>query len=54
MHYVYNQPDIHTNLVGMNTPELVEANLDVLYNGVTPKEEDVLNHIKKKYNSFLY
>ncbi|KAI4466395.1 hypothetical protein MML48_3g00015585 [Holotrichia oblita] len=54
MHYVYNQPNIDTNLVGMNTPELVEANLNVLYNGITKEEEDVLNYITKKYVCFLY
>ncbi|KAK4880367.1 hypothetical protein RN001_008513 [Aquatica leii] len=46
MHYCFQQPGPHTNLVGMNSVHLVDSNLDVLYNGLNKKEEEVLKYVQ--------
>ncbi|KAF5277694.1 hypothetical protein FQR65_LT03674 [Abscondita terminalis] len=46
MHYCFQQSGPHTNLVGMNTVDLVDSNLNVLHNGLTKHEEIVLCHIR--------
>ncbi|KAF5277695.1 hypothetical protein FQR65_LT03675 [Abscondita terminalis] len=53
MHYCYQQSGPHTNLVGMNTVELVDSNLDVLFNGLTKHEEMVFSHIQSNIFSKL-
>lgn len=49
MHYTYNQTGFDTNLIGMNNPELVEANLDVLYNGLSVEEKEVMQFLQEEY-----
>jgi len=39
------QPGIHTNLVGMNTREVLHSNLDILNNGLSDLEKQVLQEI---------
>lgn len=48
MDFVYKQPGIATNLVGMNTIPLLESNLDVLLNGLTDLEQQVLREIQEQ------
>ena len=38
-----------TFLVGMATKDIVDINLDSFWNGLTPKEKEVLDYCLKKY-----
>lgn len=48
VYYAFSQPGVSTTLVGMNTRELLKANLDVLHNGINKEEQEVLNYLQKK------
>nr|XP_022919108.1 L-galactose dehydrogenase-like [Onthophagus taurus] len=48
-YYIYNNPDIDTNLVGMKTLGQLDSNLDVLFNGITQKEKEILEEVKKGF-----
>lgn len=45
--YSLQQKGPETVLIGMNKPELVSANLDVLINGLTPKEKEFYGKVLK-------
>ncbi|KAJ9573803.1 hypothetical protein L9F63_008840 [Diploptera punctata] len=49
LNYTFQQPGYATHLIGMNCKEVLHSNLDLLLNGVTEKETDVLQHVQKKY-----
>jgi L-galactose dehydrogenase len=51
--YSLHQDGPHTNLVGMNSPDLVKLNLDVYRNGITDKEKQVCSHVKNNILSKL-
>lgn len=40
--------DVTTNLVGMQSLKLINTNLDILINGITEIEKQVLSEIKEK------
>lgn len=44
-HYTMAQPGIDTNLVGMNSREVLRSNLDILNNGPSDLEKQVLQEI---------
>lgn len=48
MHFFIQLQGVTTFLVGMQTSQLLHANLDVYYNGLTAKEEDVLKLLQEK------
>lgn len=52
-YYCYQQKGPHTHLIGMNTINLVDANLDVLYAGITDQEQQVLNELQTRIFSKL-
>jgi predicted aldo/keto reductase-like oxidoreductase len=43
------QPGIATNLVGMNSREVLHSNLDILNNGLSDVEKQVLQEINTQY-----
>ena len=43
------QPGIATNLVGMNSQEVLRSNLDILNNGLSDLEKQVLQEINTQY-----
>jgi len=47
LYFCLQQPDVHTNLVGMNRTDLVKCNLEVLYAGLSDKEKSAMEHIQK-------
>lgn len=40
--------DVDTNLIGIQNMKQVEMNLDVLHNGITDNEKEVLEEITQK------
>lgn len=48
VHYCFQQPGPHTHLVGMNNCDLFKANIDVLHNGLTDLEEEVLKYLQQQ------
>ncbi|XP_015116198.1 L-galactose dehydrogenase [Diachasma alloeum] len=49
--YAMQNPDIATNLIGMQNLEQLRMNLDVVYNGITDEEKTSLNEIVERYLS---
>ncbi|CAH1101095.1 unnamed protein product [Psylliodes chrysocephalus] len=49
--YSLQQKGPETVLIGMNKPELVSANLDVLINGLTPKEKEFYGKVLKFFEN---
>lgn len=47
MHYFIQLKGVTTFLVGMQTSELLNMNLDVYYNGLTEKEEQILELLQE-------
>lgn len=47
LYYALNEDGPHTILVGMNNPDLLKCNLDVLYSGLNSKEKEVYDHVKE-------
>lgn len=47
MHFFIQLHGVTTFLVGMQTSQLLHANLDVYYNGLTEKEEDILKLLQE-------
>ncbi|XP_048506153.1 uncharacterized protein LOC105691574 isoform X3 [Athalia rosae] len=45
--------DVATNLIGMQSIEMLNTNLDVMLNGITQSEKQVLSEIEEKYFSKL-
>jgi predicted aldo/keto reductase-like oxidoreductase len=43
------QPGIATHLVGMNSREILRSNLDILNNGLSDLEKQVLQEINTQY-----
>jgi aryl-alcohol dehydrogenase-like predicted oxidoreductase len=43
------QPEIATHLVGMNSQEVLRSNLDILNNGLSALQEEVLQEINSQY-----
>nr|CAD7609442.1 unnamed protein product [Timema genevievae] len=41
------------HVVGMNTMDLLNSNLNIVYNGITAHEKRVLEHVKEKFFSRL-
>lgn len=48
LYYSLSQQGPHTHLVGVNTTKLLEYNLDVVFNGLSEKEVQVLDYLQKK------
>lgn len=48
LYYSINQPGPHTHLVGSNTVEILDKNLDVVFNGITDKEKEILEYLQTK------
>ncbi|XP_025829493.1 L-galactose dehydrogenase-like [Agrilus planipennis] len=53
LYFSLNQPGPHTHLIGMNTRQLLKENLDVLFNGITDNEKEVLEYLQKNVFSKL-
>ncbi|XP_046592509.1 L-galactose dehydrogenase isoform X1 [Neodiprion lecontei] len=51
--YSMQYEDVTTNLIGMQSLKLVHSNVDVMINGITESEKQVLSAIKDKYLSKL-
>uniref|UniRef100_A0A182X5Q5 PABS domain-containing protein n=1 Tax=Anopheles quadriannulatus TaxID=34691 RepID=A0A182X5Q5_ANOQN len=49
MHHALQMPGPATFLAGMQTPELVQINLDAYFEGLSEKEADVLGYLKERY-----
>ncbi|XP_069690833.1 uncharacterized protein [Periplaneta americana] len=49
MHYAISQPGTDTHLVGMNSVELLRSNIDILRNGLSDQEKQILQEVKTKY-----
>ena len=49
LYYALAQEGPHTILVGMNNTDILNINMDVMYNGLTDKEKKVYEHVKNKY-----
>ncbi|XP_072401192.1 uncharacterized protein [Diabrotica undecimpunctata] len=47
IYYSLQEKGTETVLVGMNTPKLVDINLEVVYNGLTPIEQDIYQQVLK-------
>lgn len=47
MHFFIQLDGVTTFLVGMQTSQLLDMNLDVYYNGLTEKEEETLKHLRE-------
>jgi len=52
-HYTMAQPGIATHLVGMNCRDVVCSNLDILNNGLSDLEKQVLQEIETQYVAIL-
>ena len=51
-HNIADQPSIiATTLLGVGRMEILKLNLDLVLDGLTAQEEEVLVHIKEKYFS---
>lgn len=48
LYYSLKQPGPHTYLVGSNTVEVLNKNLDVVFNGIIPKEQEVLDYLTER------
>lgn len=48
MHFFIQLDGVTTFLVGMQTSQLLNMNLDVYYDGLTEKEEEILEHLQLK------
>ncbi|KAJ3656567.1 hypothetical protein Zmor_015637 [Zophobas morio] len=46
LYYALAQEGPHTILVGMNNTDILNINMDVMYNGLTDKEKKVYEHVK--------
>lgn len=49
LYHSLNQSGSCTCLVGFNDPDILQCNLNVLWNGLNEVEIDTLEYIKKKY-----
>ncbi|KDR24485.1 L-galactose dehydrogenase-like isoform X2 [Zootermopsis nevadensis] len=49
LHYTMGQPGIATHLVGMNSREILNSNLDILNNGLSDLEKTVLQEINTQF-----
>lgn len=47
-YYAFKQSAPHTNLVGVNRVPLLKMNLDVLFNGLSENEVQVLEYLQEK------
>lgn len=47
-YHAFFQPDIATNLVGMNNLSLLKSNIDVFLNGISEEEKKVMEEITEK------
>lgn len=47
VYHTLQQPGPDTVLIGMNNRQILNYNLDVLYNGISPKEHEVYNDVMK-------
>lgn len=47
IHHTLSSPNTETLLVGMNSMDILQANLELLFNKLSPAEEQVLNYIQK-------
>ena len=48
LQYALQEDGPHTNLVGMNTTDLLKLNLDGYHKGITQKEKEVSDYVKNK------
>ena len=48
LHFTLQQEGPATTLLGADTLEKLEMNIDTVNNGITQDEEQVLSHIKEK------
>ncbi|KAJ6633177.1 ATP-binding cassette sub-family B member 6 [Pseudolycoriella hygida] len=51
MHFFIQLEGVATFLVGMQSSQLLQLNLDVYYNGLTEKEAEILKHLQEKVRS---
>jgi aryl-alcohol dehydrogenase-like predicted oxidoreductase len=48
-YYTMTRPEIATHLVGMNSQEVLRSNLDILNNGLSTLQKQVLQEISTQY-----
>ena len=47
-YYLFKTEGSHSQLIGMNTEEVLRSNLDVLYNGISDHEKRVMNYLQER------
>lgn len=48
LYYSLKKPGPHTHLAGSKTVNSLDRNLDVVFNGISPKELQVLGYLKER------
>lgn len=48
LYYSLKKPGPHTHLTGSNSVDILDKNLDVVFNGISPKELQVMEYLTER------